>query len=79
MAESMFRISGLQGMAHGEQIDQRGQRIHCRIGQRRQQADGIGNQPGGTLAGDQQQRAATCSRRCAPHEPLGMVARYRAG
>ena len=52
--EAMLAVRRLERLAHGKQVDERGEHVHHRIGQRRKDADGIRGKPGTELADDHQ-------------------------
>ena len=54
VAEAVLAVRRLERVAHGKQVDERGENVHHRIGERREQAHGIGHEPGTELGGDHQ-------------------------
>ena len=54
MAEAVFAVRRLERLAHGEEVDERGEHVHHRVGERREQAHGIRGKPGAELGGDHQ-------------------------
>ncbi|MNH04698.1 hypothetical protein D3C79_640020 [compost metagenome] len=60
MAETVVVVGRAQGVVHGEQVEERGNGIQCRVGQPGQQADRAAQPPGQRLAQDQD--AGHCQR-----------------
>ena len=69
MAEAMLGIRRHQGLADGDEIDDRGRGIERGIEQARQHADRAGLQEGAELERDQEQRRADRREAGEPHQP----------
>ena len=76
VAKAVLPVRGRQGVAHGQQVDQGGQRIQGGIDQGRQQAEGVGHTPGDELGQDEHQRHRYRGIGRLPHQ-AGRLRRHR--
>ena len=75
VSEPVLGVGRLQGVVHGDEVDQGRHHVHHRIDQRRKNADRAGEHPGRRLDGNENARHRDRRPGGLPHQPARLFAR----